>query len=153
MGSRENSNLGDVRSTSEQLLSGGPQMQFHPFAQGFAALQSGGEQPEYPTTMGATQVGQVYQQPFLRYQEQEGALQHQKQQISSQQDSNTQQTQYPQNAETVSRLSTPDKQKESQLSAASLIVASHVAAHQPQHPASPAPTSQGPSEGMTSAGS
>lgn len=157
MESRENSSSGDVRPTGQQLSSGGPQMQFHPFAQGaggFAVPQNSGEQPTYLAAEMVAQVGQVHLQPFLRYQGQQGASlpaqHHQIQTIPSQQnDSARRIQQYSEDAGTVSQPSPVDEQKESQLSAASLIVASHVAAHQPQPPASLAP--EGPSGGTAPA--
>lgn len=163
MGSRENSCSGDVRPTAQQLSSGGPRMQFHPFPQGsgeYAAPQNGGEQPAYLATIGGAHVGQVYQQPFPGYQGQGASLpaqQHQQQQMQvmpSQQNNSTHQIQqYPQNAEAAPQPSAVDEQKESEFSAASLIVASHVAAHQPQPPTAPAPASRGLSAGTASAGS
>lgn len=138
MESRENSSSGDVRPTGQQLSSGGPHMQFHPLAQGaggFTVPPNGNEQAIYPTAVGVAQVGQVYQQPFLGYQGQQGvslpAQHHQVQTIPSEQ--------YPQNVGTVFQPSLVDEQKESQHSAASLVVASHVAAHQPQPSVAPAP--------------
>lgn len=147
MESRENSSSGDVRPTGQQLSSGGPQMQFHPFAQGaggFTIPQNGDEQPIYPASVEVAQVGQVYQQPFLGYQGQQGvslpAQHHQVQAIPSEQNDCTHRIeQYPQNVGTVPQPSLVDEQKESQHSAASLVVASHVAAHQPQPPIAPAP--------------
>lgn len=142
MDSRENSSSGDVRPTGQQLSSGGPQMQFHPFAQGvggFTVPQNGDDQPIYPT---AAQVGQVHQQQFFGYQGQQGVslpAQHQVQTIPSEQNDGTHRIEkYPQNVGTVSQPSLVDEQKESLLSAASLVVASHVAAHQPQPLVSPA---------------
>lgn len=155
MGSRENSGSGGVRPTGQQLASGGPQMQFHPFPPGqagFVSPQNGSGQPTYPPTAGAIQGDQMYEQHFSGYQEQHGPGAPSTLQIQA---VPPQQNNIPLNTATSSTSQPPavDEQKEIQLSAASSIVASHVAAHQPQPLATPAPESVAQAEGATPAGS
>lgn len=154
-GLRENSSSGGARPT-EQLAGGGPQMPFHPFPPGqagFAPPQNGSGQPVYPTTAGIAQGGQAYQQSFSGYQGQHESTvpstQQQMQAVPSQQTNNTHQNPA---AVSVPQPPTVDEQNETQLSATSSIVASHVAAHQPKAPAAVAPTSEGLNEGVAPVG-